>query len=59
MPQSNSKIKLIPYAQVYGANFEDMRDRQPDLSKIKKAINYQPINLEESLKKTIDYFHAL
>ena len=59
MPKSSSKIKLITYAQVYGANFEDMRDRQPDLSKIKKTINYQPICLAESLQKTIDYFHAL
>ena len=59
VPKSSSKIKLITYAQVYGANFEDMRDRQPDLSKIKKTINYQPICLAESLQKTIDYFHAL
>lgn len=58
IPDSKSKIKLIDYAQVYGENFEDMRDRQPDLSKIKKAIDYQPINLEESLKKTIDYFRS-
>ena len=58
IPQSNSKIKLIPYAQVYGENFEDMRDRQPDLSKIKKAINYQPLSLQESLQKTIDYFKS-
>jgi UDP-glucose 4-epimerase len=58
IPQSNSKIKLIPYGQVYGENFEDMRDRQPDLSKIKKAINYQPLALAESLQKTIDYFRS-
>ncbi|MFH1575375.1 MAG: SDR family NAD(P)-dependent oxidoreductase [Candidatus Nealsonbacteria bacterium] len=58
LTESKSEIKLIPYAQVYGENFEDMRDRQPDLSKIKKAINYQPINLEESLQKTIEYFRS-
>ena len=58
IPQSTSKIKLIPYAQVYGDNFEDMRDRQPDLSRIKKAINYQPLALQESLQKTIDYFQS-
>ena len=58
VPKSSSKIKLITYAQVYGANFEDMRDRQPDLSKIKKAINYQPLALAESLQKTIDYFRS-
>ncbi len=58
LTKSKSEIRLIPYAQVYGDNFEDMRDRQPDLSKIKQAINYQPINLEESLQKTIDYFRS-
>jgi len=58
LTKSKSEIKLIPYAQVYGENFEDMRDRQPDLSKIKKAINYQPLALTESLQKTIDYFRS-
>jgi len=58
LTKSKSEIKLIPYARVYGENFEDMRDRQPDLAKIKQAINYQPINLEESLEKTIDYFQS-
>jgi len=58
IPGSSAQIKTIPYAQVYGENFEDMRDRQPNLSKIKKAINYQPISLEESLKKTIEYFRS-
>ena len=58
LTKSRSKIKFIPYTQVYGENFEDMRDRQPDLSKIKKAINYQPIPLIESLQKTIEYFRS-
>ncbi|MFH1780754.1 MAG: GDP-mannose 4,6-dehydratase [Candidatus Nealsonbacteria bacterium] len=56
LTKSRSEIKFIPYAQVYGENFEDMRDRQPDLSKIKQAINYQPIALEESLKLAIEYW---
>ncbi|MFH1423473.1 MAG: GDP-mannose 4,6-dehydratase [Candidatus Nealsonbacteria bacterium] len=56
--KSKSEIKFIPYARVYGENFEDMRDRQPDLSKIKEAINYQPLALAESLQKTIEYFRS-
>ncbi len=56
LTKSKSEIKFIPYTQVYGENFEDMRERQPDLTHIKKAINYQPIVLEESLKKIIDYY---
>jgi len=59
LTKSRSEIKFIPYAQVYGENFEDMRDRQPDLTRIKKAINYQPIALADSLQKTIDYFYVL
>lgn len=56
---SKSKISFIPYAKVYGENFDDLAHRRPDLSKIRKLIGYQPkISLEESLKKIIDYFHA-
>ncbi|MDI6591325.1 MAG: SDR family NAD(P)-dependent oxidoreductase [Patescibacteria group bacterium] len=55
---SKSKIIFIPYTKVYGSGFEDMEHRKPDLTKIKKLINYQPkVTLEESLKKIIDYFH--
>jgi UDP-glucose 4-epimerase len=55
---SRSEIKFIPYEQVYGQNFEDMRNRQPNLYKVKKAINYQPISLKETLEKTIEYFRS-
>jgi UDP-glucose 4-epimerase len=55
---SKSPLRFVSYKEVYGENFEDMRNRQPDLSKIKKAINYQPISLKETLEKTIEYFRA-
>ncbi|KKS22301.1 MAG: Nucleoside-diphosphate-sugar epimerase (UDP-glucose 4-epimerase) [Candidatus Roizmanbacteria bacterium GW2011_GWC2_41_7] len=58
LTNSNSEIKFIPYNQFYGEDFEDMRDRQPNLDRIKKAINYQPVALAESLQKTIDYFRS-
>ncbi len=58
MTKSKSEIRFIPYGQVYGENFEDMRDRQPDLSRIRKAIDYQPPVLAESLRQTIDYFRS-
>jgi UDP-glucose 4-epimerase len=44
---SKSKIKKIPYKDVYNKNFEDMHKRTPDISKLKKFINYTP-------NKTID-----
>ena len=52
---SKSRISFVPYAKVYGSDFEDMLHRRPDLSKIKKLIGYQPrVNLEQSLKKIIE-----
>jgi len=54
---SKSKISFIPYAKVYGPGFEDMMQRKPDLSKIRKVIGYEPkITLEESLKEIRDYY---
>ena len=51
---SASPIKLIPYAQVYGRNFEDMPRRVPDVSKLRSAIGFVPtLGLEEILKGVI------
>lgn len=57
---SKSRITFVPYAQVYGQDFDDMARRRPDLSKIKTAIGYQPkISLEEGLGRIIDYYNKL
>ena len=48
---SKSKIENLPLPE------DDPRQRQPDISKVKKMIGWQPkISLEEGLKKTIEYF---
>ncbi len=50
---SNSKSKIVfkPLPQ------DDPKQRQPDISKAKKLLNWQPkVNLNEGLNKTIDYF---
>ncbi len=39
---SPSGIRLIPYDQAYGAGFEDLRQRQPDLTRIRQAIGWSP-----------------
>jgi UDP-glucose 4-epimerase len=49
--QSTSTIKFIPYSDAYPAGFEDMQRRVPDISKIKKAINWEP---KHSLDSIID-----
>jgi len=53
---SKSKIKYISYKKAYGEGFEDMQRRQPDLSKVKKLIGYNPKNsLDDVIKKIIKY----
>jgi UDP-glucose 4-epimerase len=42
MTRSSSPIRHIPYEKAYEKGFEDMRHRRPDISKIKKAINFSP-----------------
>jgi len=37
-------IQHVPYSQVYGAEFEDIRSRVPDLSRIRRLIGYEPRN---------------
>ena len=54
---SKSKIKLVPFKEVYGSNFEDIERRSPDLTKIKNIISYEPkTHIDTTLKNTIDYF---
>lgn len=40
--KSRSRIIYLPYEQVYGVGYEDMRHRAPGLAKIKSAIGYKP-----------------
>jgi UDP-glucose 4-epimerase len=46
---SSSQIKYIPYSDAYPAGFEDMQRRVPDITKISKAINWQPTHTLESI----------
>ena len=39
---------------------DDPRQRQPDITLVKKILNWEPtVQLEKGLKKTIDYFNTL
>ncbi len=49
--KSKSAIRFVPYSDAYPAGFEDMQRRVPDISKIKKAINWEP---QHSLDSIID-----
>jgi len=53
---SNSVIKYVPYEDVYGEGFEDMKRRVPDISKIRNLIGWEPqIGLDELLRQVIEY----
>ena len=40
--KSQSSIEYIPYEKAYAPGFEDMQRRVPDISKIKKELNWAP-----------------
>jgi UDP-glucose 4-epimerase len=46
---STSTITYTPYADAYPAGFEDMQRRVPDITKIKKTINWAPANTLDSI----------
>ncbi len=48
--KSSSKIRLIPYTEVFGDGFEDMQRRVPSISKAGRLLNWQP---ERSLTEII------
>ena len=41
--ESQSKITYTPYSDAYPAGFEDIQRRVPEISKVKSAINWEPI----------------
>ncbi len=56
---SRSPIVHVPYEEVYGSAFEDMRTRVPSLARIKSLVGYEPQHtLEETLTTVIDYFRG-
>lgn len=55
LTKSKSEINLIPYEQVYGKDFDDMKRRVPSLAKIQRLIGYKPrYGLDEALREIIN-----
>ncbi len=53
---SSSPIKHLSYQDAYGAGFEDMMRRIPDIAKIERAIDWRATtSLEQILDNVIDY----
>jgi UDP-glucose 4-epimerase len=53
---SQSEIVLVPYAEAYGEDFEDMDRRVPDTTKIERALGWRATrSLDEMLRDVIDH----
>src|SRR5579859_2251561 len=54
---SRSPIQRTPYENAYGAQFEDIPRRVPDLSRARQVLGWEPrVSLEEGLKHTIAWW---
>jgi UDP-glucose 4-epimerase len=42
LARSTSTVEFQSYAQAYDADFEDIRHRVPDLTRLRTTIGYQP-----------------
>lgn len=52
---SASDIDFQSYRDAYGSDFEDIRRRVPDLSRLKSTINFQPqYNLDDIIQELIE-----
>ena len=49
-------IEFQPYAEAYSSDFEDVRIRVPDLTKLRQAIQYVPrFGLEAIIRQTVEW----
>jgi len=57
LAKSTSEIVHLPYDQVFGPGFEDMRRRTPNIGKLQRVIGYRPTyTTDDILREVIDYF---
>jgi UDP-glucose 4-epimerase len=56
---SRSTVEKVPYEAAYGAGFEDMPRRVPDISKVGRLIGYRPTKtLDEIITTVVDFHRA-
>ncbi len=56
MANSSSEIVHVPYQEAYGAGFEDMRRRIPDISKAKRFVGFSPSHsLPQIIEKMVEH----
>jgi UDP-glucose 4-epimerase len=48
--KSRSAVRMVPYEAAFAAGFDDLKVRQPDLSRIREAIGFAPaISLSQTI----------
>ena len=58
-PHENGRIVYVPYEEAYAEEFEDMRKRIPDVSKLHEYTGWQPTHsLDEILHDVIGSFNS-
>jgi UDP-glucose 4-epimerase len=56
---SRSGTRLVPYAEAYPAGFEDLQRRQPDLSRIRAAVGFEPCrSLDQTIRDVAEFSRA-
>ena len=54
---SDSEITHVPYASVFGPNFEDLRRRAPDVNRAREVLGFEAQTpFEEGLQRTLAWF---
>jgi UDP-glucose 4-epimerase len=52
---SRSPLTFVPYTQAFGERFDDLRDRRPDLTRVRQAIGFEPhIPLAKTIRDLAD-----
>jgi UDP-glucose 4-epimerase len=60
MTESTSKLKFVPYEEVYGEGFEDMARRLADTSRLERVTGYRcRTTLNDTLDRMIEFQHAM
>ncbi len=57
---SASEVVVVPYHEAYGEGFEDMERRQPDISKIRGLLGWEPEKaIDEIIDDVVAYYQVL
>lgn len=57
---SSSIVRTVPYAEAYSSGFEDLRQRRPDLARIRQAVGFCPtITLEATIQDVAAWIRGL